>query len=345
MYNTAAIRFLVRLTCFVPLVGLLLLVNWVSGEPPVRRLFTRRLDAAAAALAAGKTIQSYADMSDLKPVWLEHLQRSPDVVVLGSSRTAQIPQDWFRPRSLLNLAILAGDFADSIAIFQDCLDTGKHPKMVLLELNPTLTFEEKSHVAPALAPHFRRALLHYGIFPPIFFSGPLTLDGLRWDPRVFLRENLWDVSGRLDRGGYRMHPDGSAEWPGSESGATPDDVERGAISEMHRLDPEHARWRTSSQPHWFDHRILLAFLDDLHARGIRVVVLLPPIHPAAFYFYRRQGGYDESWIRSDMASRGVTVVGSYSPSTARARREDFFDDVHVRPAVLRRLLKEGGIVE
>ncbi len=157
MYNTAAIRFLVRLTCFVPLVGLLLLVNWVSGEPPVRRLFTRRLDAAAAALAAGKTIQSYADMSDLKPVWLEHLQRSPDVVVLGSSRTAQIPQDWFRPRSLLNLAILAGDFADSIAIFQDCLDTGKHPKMVLLELNPTLTFEEKSHVAPALAPHFRRA--------------------------------------------------------------------------------------------------------------------------------------------------------------------------------------------
>jgi hypothetical protein len=338
-------RFLHRIACFAPLVGIVLLVNWVFAQPPVRRMFTGKLDAAAEALVAGKTIRSQIDMADLKPIWIEHLQTSPDVVVLGSSRILQIRQDWFQRRVLWNLAMLAGDFADAVAIFEQCLETAKHPGLALLELNPSLTFDEKSHVPPALAPHFRRALLRYGIFPPIFFSGPLTLDALRWDPRLFTRQRPWAVSDTLEPTAYRLHPDGSAEWMGTESGATPDAVEQTAISGMHHLDPEHRRWRTSSQPGWFDRRILLAFLDDLRARGIRVVVVLVPVHPAAFDFYNRQGGYDDTWIRRDMASRGVTVLGSYSPAVAAATRDDFFDDVHVHGEVLHRFLREGKIVD
>jgi hypothetical protein len=345
MRSSDATRFLLRLACFAPLAGLVLLVNWVFAQPPVRRLFTGTLDAAAEALVAGKSIRSQIDMADIKPIWIEHLRTSPDVVVLGSSRMVQIRQDWFGPRVLWNLAMPGGDFADAVAIFQQCLETGKHPGLVLLELNPTLTFDEKSHVAPALAPHFRRALLRYGIFPPVFFSGPLTLDALRWDPRLFARRRPWEISDTLEPTTYRLHPDGSAEWLATESGVAPDAVEQAAISEMHRLDPEHRRWRTSSQPRWFDRRILLALLDDLRARGIRVVVVLAPVHPAAFDFYFRQGGYDDTWIRRDMASRGVTVIGSYSPAVARVTRADFFDDVHVQREVLHRLLREGKIVD
>jgi len=343
MRSTEPIRFLVRMTLFVPLVGLVLLLNWICGQPPVRRLFTAKLDAAAEALVAGKTIHSYADMADLKPIWLEHSQLAPDVVVLGSSRVVQIPQEWFRPRNFLNLAMLAGDFADAVAIFQDCLETGKRPKLVLLELNPTLTFDEKSHVAPALSPHYRRALLHYGIFPPAFFAGPLMLDALRWDPQIALRKHLWDVSAGPKQGGYTMRPDGSADWTNAESRKKPDDLERDVTSQMHNLDASRRYWRTASQPGWLDRKILFAFLDDLHARGIRVVVVLVPVHPTAFDFYSRQGGYDDSWIRTDMAARGVTVIGSYSPSVANITREDFYDDVHVHTAVLHRLLRDGGI--
>ena len=345
MRSPDVIRFLLRAACFTPLVGILILVDWVCAQPPVRRLFTGSLDAAAEALVAGETIRSQIDMADLKPIWIEHLRINPDVVVLGSSRMLQIRQDWFQPRILWNLAMPSGDFADAVAVFQECLETGKHPGLVLLELNPTLTFDQKSHVAPALAPHFRRALLHYGIFPPVFFSGPLMLDTLRWDPRLLARQRPWGVSDTLEPAGYRLHPDGSAEWMGTESGATPDAVERTAISEMHRLDPEHRRWRTSSQPGWFDRRILLAFLDDLRARRIRVVVVLVPVHPVAFHFYNRQGGYDDTWIRRDMAGRGVTVIGSYSPAVAGATRDDFFDDVHAHREVLHRLLRQGKIVD
>jgi hypothetical protein len=296
-------------------------------------------------LVSGKTISSRADMRDLKPLWIEHLHRRQDVVVLGSSRLAQIPQDWFRPRSALNAALIAGDFEDAVSIFQLCLETGKSPQLVLLDLNPTLTFEGKSRVAPALSPYYRRALLHYGIFSPILFSGPLTLDALRWDPNIFLDPNVWRISEEFGGDAFRVRPDGSADWGVTEAGRTPDEVEGSVVATMHHLDPQYQRWRASSRPGWFELKILRAFLDDLQSRRIRVVVVLVPVHPVAFDFYSRQGGYDESWIRKEMADRGITVIGSYSPSVAKATRADFYDDVHVHASVLHRLLREGGIVQ
>jgi len=124
---------------------------------------------------------------------------------------------------------------------------------------------------------------------------------------------------------------------------TPDEAEAIAVSQMrhHAQDVEH--WRTTSQPGWLDMKILRAFLDDLQSRGVEVVVLLVPVHPAAYDFYTSKGGYDETWIRREMAARGITVAGSYSPSAAGATRADFFDGVHTRLPILHRLLSEAGV--
>jgi hypothetical protein len=345
MRNAGTIRLLTRLACFAPFAGGLILVNWIAAQPPVRRCLTSTLDAAAESLVAGNTITAHIDMLDLKPIWIEHVQIRPDVIVLGSSRVAQVPHDWFRPRAMLNLAVLAGDFEDAVAIFQKCLDAGMAPKLVLLELNPTLALEGKARDAPALAPFYRRAMLRYRAFSPILLSGPLTLDAIRWNPQIFLRRHPWRVSDTLEPEAYRMRPDGSADWWNLDDPGSADDIERGVRSQMQHLDGQYLHWRTTSHPDWFNRRLLSGFLDDLDARGIRVVVVLVPVHPTAYDFYARQGGYDDSWIRSEMAGRGVTVIGAYSPWAAHVTREDFFDDVHVHPPVLHRLLAEGGIVE
>jgi len=345
MRSYDATRFVVRLACFLPLMGGLLLIDWIGEQPPVRRRLIGALDAAADALVAGKTIWIRANMLDVKAVWIEHSPIQPEVIVLGSSRVTQIPQSWFGSRSLLNASSLAGDFLDAVATFEACLETGKTPRLVLLELNPSLASADKAQMAPALARYFERALLRFRIFPPVFFSGPLTLEGIRWDPLLFSRHAVWKVSEQLAPGGVLLRPDGTSAWNATESQQTADEVEKTAISTMQHLDPQHRRWRMGSQPGWFNRSILQAFLDDLHARGVRVVVLLVPVHPVAFDYYRRQGGYDDAWIRNEMAGRGIAVVGSYSPAMVKATKEDFFDDVHVRPAVLHRLLREGGIVE
>jgi hypothetical protein len=345
MRNSDAIRFLVRLTALLPLAGALMLIDWISLQPPIRRRFTGTLEAAADALVSGKTIWSRADTHDLKPLWIEHLSGPGEVLVLGSSRLMQVPHEWFQPRGVLNAAMFSGDLADFVSIFQLCVATGKTPQLVLLDLNPTLAFEGKSSVAPALAPHYRRALLRYRIFPPTLFSGLFLLQGLRWDPRTFLHPPAWGISEAMVPDAYRMRPDGSADWGLTESYQTPDEVESSVVASIHRLDPTYRHWRATSQPGWFDLKILRAFLDDLQSRRIRVVVMLVPVHPVAYDFYSSQGGYDESWIRREMAARGITVVGSYSPSVAKATRADFYDDVHVHASLLHRLLGEGGIIQ
>ena len=345
MRHSQATRFLFRLAFFLPLVGALLLIDWVGQQVWFRRAFIGSLDDAAEALVSGKTIWTRVNMPDMKAVWIEHSPMRPEVVVLGSSRVIQIPQSWFGRRRVLNGGSLAGDFLDAVATFEACLETGKTPRLVLLEINPSLAYANKALIPPALAGYFEHALLRYRVFPPIFFSGPLFVEGARWDPRLFSRSPAWKASEKLDPGGAVIRPDGSSDWTVSESGETADDVERTAISTMHHLDTLHQQWRTVSQPGWFNLRILRAFLDDLRARHIRVVVMLVPVHPAAFDYYFRQGGYHESWIRQETASRGITVLGSYSPAVANVTREDFLDDVHVRAPVLHRLLREGGIVE
>jgi hypothetical protein len=69
------------------------------------------------------------------------------------------------------------------------------------------------------------------------------------------------------------------------------------------------------------------------------------VHPAAYDFYAKLGGYDETWIRREMASRSITVVGSYSPAVAKAAKADFFDDIHPRAAVVHRLFREAGVIQ
>jgi hypothetical protein len=345
MRNPDATRFLFRLTGLLPLAAALVLMDWISFQPPVRRHFTATLDAAAHALVSGKTIWSDADMHELKPVWIEHLSGPREVLVLGSSRLLQVPQEWFQPRGVLNASMFAGDLADSVSIFQLCLETGKTPRLVLLDLNPTLALEGKPRVSPALAMPYRRALLRYGIFPPAVVSELFLLDGFRWDLKTFLPHPVWGISQEMAPDAYRMRPDGSADWGGTESGATPDEVERSVTVSMRGLDANYRHWRTTSQPGWFDLRIFRDFLDDLQARHVRVVVMLVPLHPVAYDFYARQGGYDETWIRREMAARGIGVIGSYSPSVAGATRADFFDDVHAHASLIHRLLREGGIIQ
>jgi hypothetical protein len=57
------------------------------------------------------------------------------------------------------------------------------------------------------------------------------------------------------------------------------------------------------------------------------------VHTTANSFYARQGDYEETWPRREMAARS-TVAGSYSPSATNVTRADFFDDVHPHEAVL-----------
>jgi hypothetical protein len=280
----------------------------------------------------------------LKAAWIARMPAGKDVLILGSSRALQISSEWFQPLSLFNAAVFSGDMDDMISIFQLSLEAGKTPRMVVLELNPALTNEAKAGEQRALEPYFRHALARYRFQPPRRMWGELfSAFQFRLNLRR-LRSPGWGVSKEPVLGATRLLPDGAPDYGPEELSRSPELVEASVVLSISHFDRGYVPWRTKSQPDAYDLQLFRCFLDDLQSRGILVVVWLAPIHPAAYDFYAKLGGYDETWIRREMASRSITVVGSYSPAIARASRGDFFDDVHPRAAVVHRLFREAGVV-
>ena len=340
MQTSQITRLLVRIACFLPLLGILLLIDWISVEPQVLRRELRGRNATADALISGRTIWSSDDARQVKAAWLTRLPpRRPDVLILGSSRLIQISQDWFQPRRMWNAAVFSADLDDEIAMFQLCLETGKTPRTVVLELNPHLTFAGKLQMTPYLTHAFRR----FGVFPARFLSGLVDLDGLRWDLKI-LQQPVWTTASVPISGGFRMRPDGSSDWFVSQSNYTSEQVQANVEASLPNLDKDELAWRTDSHPSEEDLKLLDSFLNDLQSRGIRVFVLLPPLHPTAYAFYRRRGGYDDTWLRRDLTTRGIPVVGSFSPAAVNATPADFYDAVHAHPELLRRLLNDAGVL-
>jgi hypothetical protein len=341
MRTPDVIRLLSRIALFLPLAGGLILIDWAAALPPVRRLVMHDLNAAADALNAGQAVWGLGDLRDLRSAELLREPRAADVLILGSSRMVVVSADWFQPRSAFNAAMISGDLDDAVSVFQFCVDTRRLPKAVVMELNPCLSYEGDSQSPRLLAPYLRAAMWRYRLLPGRFFTGLLSLDGLRWDLRS-LFVPTWHTSGTPTQSTSVVSPDGAFRRLGASTQA--DKAEAAAIWNMEHLDAAHSRWRTSSQPDSSDLKLLRRLLDDMQSRGIQITLMLPPVHPAAFGYYYRQGGYHEDWIRREAASRRIKVAGSFSPFVAHAAQADFFDDVHTSPALIRRLLAEAGVI-
>ena len=257
----------------------------------------------------------------------------------------QIAEEWFQPRSAFNASVLRGDIHDMISIFQVCVETGKIPREIVLELNPSLMWGDKPEDPGPLAPYFHRALQRYRIFPPLrFVAGYFSVDQVRLNAqRLLIPGQRYSVDYITDS--YPVLPDGSAGRAPDKANTTLENFVAVAVANGGDLANEIYEWRTTSQPDEFSLRLFRRFLEDLHSRAIHVTVLLAPVHPVAFDYYTKRGGYDETWIRREMASRNITIAGSYSPTTTKTAKADFYDDVHPRAHVVRRLLTEAGVID
>lgn len=304
-----AIRLLLRLMLFVPIAAVPVALNWRAIPP--------RLQPDA---------RADTGLRRVKAMLIANLPARKEVLVVGGSRALQISPEWFEPRSAFNAAVNGGGIDDAVAMFQLLLETGKTPDLVLLEVNPMLVHESAIGDWHAIAPSFDRALERYRLSPPLrwYYRDLASLGQYRPDLLSLIHESLVRyVPGHVDN---------------------PVPIDADISRDVKLLDGDNLLWRTKSQPGEFELNLFHRFLDDLQSRHIRVVVFLAPVHPIAYDYYVKRGGYQESWIRREMISRGITVAGSYSPSHARATRTDFFDEVHPRPGIVQRLLREAGII-
>jgi hypothetical protein len=342
MQRIDAARFILRLAFFLPLVFVPAIGNWIMDSPAFERWQMRFVNRAADELLHGRSVLLTPCDRPLKLVLIERRAEPGAVIIFGGSRASQISSAWFEPNRALNLSVSEGGVDDAVSLFEMCVEADKVPSLVVLELDPALMHERHPENWVAISDYFNKALARYGLAArQRSREGLLSLDHIQSELR-FLLGAQWRAV-RTDDSRYHLLPDGTLSFPLAERELLPSQVDAYVTSRLRNEDPNLLRWRTSGAGE-FEKSLLRHFLDDLEARHVRVVVFLAPVHRIAYEFYRKLGGYDESWIRAEMMSRGITVAGSYSPFVTGATNRDFFDEVHPRAPIVYRLLREAGVV-
>jgi hypothetical protein len=344
MLTAGPTRLILRLACFLPLPILLMLPFWIGTRPPVQQRLMRNFDGITKALISGQPVWVKGDLRPVKSAWMIRMPAAKEILIVGGSRAIRISADWFQPRSAYNAAFFDAGLEDIVSTVQLSLEIGKLPREVIYELNPTLARLGSQNAAGPLEAYFSHALIRYGLVPTREILHDLySWQQLDWVIRPW-QAPAWSVL-HVIKDSTLVLPDGTATYASENSNPTPEDVRASVVAMLGNPDASYLRRRTQPRPSEFNLKMFGRFLDDLQLRGIQVVVLLIPLNPIAYDFYTQRGGYDETWIRREMETRGIQIVGSYSPTLTHATEADFVDDVHARPALVSRLLREAGIIK
>jgi hypothetical protein len=344
MLNPGPTRLILRMAWFLPLLIFLMLPYWIVSRPAAQQRLIRNFDGMTNALISGKPVWVIGDLRPVKCAWMMRMPAGKEVLIVGGSRAIRISANWFQPRSAYNAALVDASLEDIVSTVQLSLETGKLPREIIFELNPSLRrLSTQSAIGP-LAAYFSHALMRYRLVPTSEILHDLySWQQLDWAVRPWPAP-AWSALKEI-RDSTLVLPDGTATSTSENSDPTPQDVRATVAAMLRHPDEPYLRWRTQPRPSEFDLKILGRFLDDLQLHGVQVVVLLIPVNPVAYDFYTQRGGYDETWIRREMETRGIQIVGSYSPTRTHATNADFVDDVHPRPALVRRLLRDAGIIQ
>ena len=345
-----------RLSLFAPL-GLAVVA--INGLVDPGHLFGHGAPEARIAeeLIAGRSVVAGFAIDELR------LQQSlaarrphvPDVLVLGSSRAMPLSAEAFPGRAVVNASVSSASLEDTIALLELYEGHRLRPRTVLLAIepwglngslrNPSVALE--AELQAGLRRLGRRAGSTYGALPGVV--------GLkrRWLALVspaYLQASLVSLLARgfegraspapergrvaagepARAGSSRMQPDGSVNWEPALAERSPAEVEAMARAAG-------ARAPGYLQPDPDPDRVLLlaALLGDLANRGVRVVLWLPPFHPAAYGALVAGGRGRGLWrgeaeVRALAAASRVPVLGSYDPALSDVAGEDFIDYNHLR---------------
>ena len=289
------------------------------------------------------------------------LTQPRQIVVFGSSRAMMISSDMFPGRVFFNNSVSGATLEDHVAIYELYRERNLRPALMILELDPWLLNRYNGQVRwKSLENEYRSASKR--------FSGThSSLTGFPWASTSFGAQGgkllelispsyfqasikaLWQAS---KTGQYTSttdqvadtqikRTDGSIGYDRKTRSMRADEVrsaaiayvEEGSVYSLERfvaLDPEYKNQ-------------LQDFLGALQTDGIRVVILLAPYHPDSYSRLIESNKYKiivdaQHYFEQLAKSRGIPVMGSFSPADCGCNEADFYDGMHPKESCVRKIL-------
>ena len=274
-----------------------------------------------------------------------------EVLMLGSSRMTPMPASAFPGKRFFNAAVQGALFDDLVGVYGLYDAAGRRPNRVVLNVDPwTESWDGDIGGWGALADERATVLRRVGI-PVSPLRERLALTASKWrtlaTPEYFrlsvfsfrhygARGVVWRVADHAQNADRTLLPDGTIVWkettPAQAVAAAHDFATHGLDVRFHDL----AR-RAPGRADAID-----KFVRYLNSEGVNVTVLLVPFPPEVYDAAMRLPGRTiadvERHLRASATRAGALVVGSYDPRVAGVTMSDFFDEDHLKPEALARLV-------
>ena len=295
-------------------------------------------------------VPNYDDRAIEKFVAASRAERA-EVLMLGSSRMTPMPASAFPGKRFFNAAVQGAVLDDLLGVYGLYDAAGRRPNRVVLNVDPwTESYDNDvggwGAVADERATVMRRAGIQ--VSP---WREQLALAATKWrmvaSPEYFrlavfsfrhhgARGVVWRVADHAQNADRTLLPNGTIVWkattPAQGVAAAHAFATQGLDVRFHDL----AR-RAPGRADAID-----KFVRYLNSEGVNVTVLLVPFPPEVYDAALRLPGRTIADVERDLratASRaGAQVTGSYDPRVAGVTMSDFFDEDHLRPEALARLV-------
>lgn len=329
-------RLLVKLACFLPLLALVMGVNYTVD--PANLFHPAVMERQVADwLASGQNVAGLSDYDErkLQLYWVERLKAPRATLVMGSSRAMGVSGP-----ELLNHSVSGATLPDYLAVGQLYRDRGWTPKKLVVVADPWLFNRMNRETRwKSLSPQYTKARQELGLATPAGSGWRLDLALELVSPsyfqasleKLFRRSSPGDVVPTTAWEGEQAikHADGSLLYGQSAREESVESVRARAIKQI-TTPPVYGLERYEELDPDLQHEFEVWLRSW---KGVEVELVLPPYHPEAWSRITASPRFArvpeaETWLRS----LGYPVRGSYAPQGLT--EADFYDFQHPKPGVL-----------
>lgn len=282
---------------------------------------------------------------------------APDVLAIGSSRLQPLDASAFPGTRFVNASLANGRLDDMLGIYGLYDTNGRRPRRVVVNLDPWTLRDDRSGALWRSLLESREAMLERLGLPHSELRDRLGLQRDAWkrlaSPEYFrlavfsfrhygTRGLHYTITDRAQNIEKTKAPDGSIVWlPYSESATN-------------RLATEYAA-QVRDHTAMYDGRepfntagmdVLERFLRYMRREGVEVDLLMAPFHPVVYAEFAKlspnRAMEAEQRYRELAARVDARVMGGFDPGVTGMTGRDFFDQSHMRPEALARLLTSGA---
>lgn len=329
-----------------PILIALIFVNYFGDAA---RLFDEGYEKSMAEIiTAGKyvtNITNYDERVFQKEV-ITRLNKSPEIVVLGTSRTMLINAEMLKNTNSFNSSVSSASIEDIIALYQLYKDNNKLPQKIIIEIHAWTFNENPNHKRwQSIASYYYKFHeVENEVNRPLFkykelISFSYFQNSLKKLPDFLSGQNMPVATKKMYNDSSTKLTDGSLVYSKSYRQVTAIEVEEKVNNYLIGNSYDGESYRQMSAKIWEEFNQLI---NDIKENNIKIEFFLSPYHPTVYKTFKNEYPVvleTEAKIKKLAKTNNIKLYGAFDPDICKMDSTFFYDGLHCKEKGIGQILE------